>query len=131
MSKPTLLMAFTRRNLASVLASSMKVDQVKDGRKLIASFTRMCRSNTPPVAVVLDLTLPIVGGKSSSMALRAIEDALGCGRVPIIFLSSEPKSGLLDRLINFLGDSYYLQYDRSWNEAQIAAAVLDNLQKVG
>ncbi len=83
-------------------ADGFEVTTVKNGLDAMEVI-----ESSPPSLIVLDLSLPGLGGLDILKRVRASEDALGRGRLPIIVLSG--RDGETDRIVGLdLGADDYL-----------------------
>ena len=100
------------------------------GRKLVSEYTRALRGGSEVVGVVLDTRLPAGGGKSSAIALRAIEKAFGVRPVGFVFHTAAPRDENLERVLAYLGRSAYRQRGADPGGPQAVAEVVAGLQEV-
>jgi hypothetical protein len=61
-------------------------------------------------AVVMEVNLSIVGGKTCSIAIRSVEQAFAAPMVPILFLSPKEADGNLKRVMAYVKSSRCLAY---------------------
>ncbi len=78
------------------------------GRRLVTEFTRALQRGAQVVAVVLEVQLPIVGGKTASIALRCVEQAFATQRAPLLFLAEDGPDANLVRVLDHLKDAHFL-----------------------
>jgi len=100
------------------------------GRSLVRDYTAALIAGESVVGVVLETRLPVGGGKSSAIALRAVEKAFGVPPVPFVFYTTAPRDPNLERVMTYLGKSnYYQQSDESPPGPTAAQAVADQLKQ--
>ncbi len=99
-----------------------RVEGCDTGRSLVAAFTRVLRVGDTVAAVVLETKLPAGGGKSSAIALRAVERAFDVSPAGFVFHTSTPRDDNLDRVMEWLGQTAYRQRpaDDPAGEASVA-----------
>ncbi len=107
MPETILLVAIADRARRDAVATGLigRADRVvpcENGRKLVTAMTRALAQKAKVAGVVMDVTLPIIGGKTSSIALRYVEKAFGAGRAPIVFLSPTPPDQNLGKVVAYL-----------------------------
>ena len=94
-----------REQAVSLLSDARLAGRViacNSGRRLVTEYTRALQRGAQVRAVWMELSLPIVGGKTASIALRCIEKALGGSRVPILFLSDSALDAKLKRVLDYI-----------------------------
>jgi DNA-binding response OmpR family regulator len=99
-----------------------RVEGCDTGRSLVGAFTRVLRVGDSVAAVVLDTKLPAGGGKSSAIALRAVERAFDVPPAGLVFHTTTPRDENMDRVIEWLGQTAYRQRpaDDPAGEASVA-----------
>ncbi len=124
----------TREQLVAGLGEHGVADRIEGcdtGRALVAAFTRALRVGDLVAAVVLDTKLPAGGGKSSAIALRAVERAFDVPPAGFVFHSSTPRDENLDRVLEWLGQAAYRQRPADDPSGEVALAeLLGALQEV-
>ncbi len=102
--------AAVREGLVAGLAAqgvADRVDGCDSGRSLVAACARVLRKGDSLVAVVLDNKLSIGGGKSSAIAVRAVERGFGAARTGFVFHMAAERDASLDRILDWLGQAAY------------------------
>ena len=102
--------AAVRKGLLEGLAAqgvAARGDGCDSGRSLVAACARGLREGHSLVAVVLDNKLAIGGGKSSAIAVRAVERAFGAARTGFVFHMAAERDASLDRILDWLGQAAY------------------------
>jgi len=88
-----------------------RVEACESGRALVAAFARALHQADEVVGVVLDTKLPIGGGRSSALAVRAVEKAFETPPAPIVFYLEGKADSNLDKIIAYLGCGAHCQRD--------------------
>lgn len=101
-----------RQALAAALVAagvSPRVVECDSGRMLVGNYTRLLRASKPVAGVVLDTQLPIGGGKSSAIAIRAVESGFGASPATFLFHTTAPYDDNLKRVLAYVRRSGYLE----------------------
>jgi len=99
--------AFLRQVTRDLLTSrslAKEVVECDDGPAFIEAYVRALAAGQKPELVVLDVRMPEMDGRDVARAMRALEDAMGVKRTPILFFSGvlcdEPFKATLEALGN-------------------------------
>lgn len=84
-----------------------RVEGCDSGRSLVTAYARALRAGDAVAAVVLDVKLAAGGGKSSAIALRALEKAYEAEATGFVFHTASPRDANLDRVLQWLGRSAF------------------------
>lgn len=116
MSETLILVADTKQEhrdqVATALARAGLAERVipsDSGRRLITDYTRALQRGEQVLAVILDVNLSVLGGKTCSIAIRCIEQAYDHPPVPIIYLSAKEADANLKRVMAYVKTTGFVQ----------------------
>ena len=93
----------------SKLDGQPKLVAVEDGARLVNALTRLLLARQPPALVVLDLTLPRVGGQSAALIIRALEKSIGEKKIPVLLYGPDSGNDELKAFCKALGSTVHLR----------------------
>ena len=119
-----------RQALAAALLATgvaQRVVECDSGRMLVGNYVRLLRASAGVVGVVLETQLPVGGGKSSAIAIRAVEKGFGAAAVQFVFHTAAASDANLERVLAYLGRASHHQRvdgaDPATQAAGIAAGI--------
>lgn len=104
-----------------------RVQPCESGRRLVTEYTRALRAGSDVRAVVVDVQMPVVGGKTCSIAIRCIEKAFDGARVPLVFHGRGAADANLQRVLDYVGAAVFVSRDAA---ADLPGAVVQELRKL-
>ncbi|MBM4319912.1 MAG: response regulator transcription factor [Deltaproteobacteria bacterium] len=117
MAESMILVADARQEQRDQLAAALvraglteRIVSSESGRRLITDYVRALQRGEAVRAIVLDLNLSVLGGKTCSIAVRCIEQAFEQPPVPILFLSAKELDANLKRVMTYVKSSGFLQH---------------------
>jgi len=122
-----------RKVLAAALQQAGAAERVVEcdsGRMLVGTYAKALRSSLEVAGVVLDTRLPLGGGKSSAIAIRAVERGMSAGPVAFVFHTADPRNEAFERLLGFIGRAGHRQRAEGAAPAGEATALVATLQEV-
>ncbi|MDY0059476.1 MAG: hypothetical protein RBU45_06675 [Myxococcota bacterium] len=135
MPESVILIADPQREQRDRLALSLmttglaaRVLPSENGRRLITEYARALRREDSVVAIVLEVSLPIVGGKTASIAMRCLEQAFEQPPAPILFHSDKPEDANLQRVMAYVKRSRFLPRGEALQIAEVVQALQEMLR---
>ena len=125
--------AARRQALAAALQPTGVAERIVEcdsGRMLVGTYAKALRSSLPIAGIVLDTKLPLGGGKSSAIAVRAVERGMSAAPAPFVFCTAEPRDQGFERLLTFVGKAGHHQRPEGAQPEEVAAALVAALQEL-
>ena len=125
--------AARRQALAAALQQTGVAEQIVEcdsGRMLVGTYAKALRSSLPIAGIVLDTRLPLGGGKSSAIAVRAVERGMSAAPATFVFHTADPRDQAFERLLVFVGKAGHRQRAEGAEPAEEAAALVATLREV-
>ncbi len=119
-----------RDSVATTLVAAgfaQRVQPCESGRRLVTEFARALRAGNQVGAVVLDVQLPVVGGKTCSIALRCIERAFSVASTPLVFHAQAPADANLKRVLDYVGAAVFVCRQEA---ADLPSSISNELRKL-
>jgi len=125
--------AARREALAEALQEAGAAERIVEcdsGRALVGTYAKALRSSLSITGIVLDTRLPLGGGKSSAIAVRAVERGMSAKPAPFVFHTADARDAAFERLLVFVGRAGHRQRPDGAQPADEATALVAALQEV-
>jgi len=102
-------LAGAARQVVAGLPGAPELVALDDGAKCVGAFTKLAKAGHPPVLVVLDEDLPRVSGRSTALAVRALERAFDLKPTALLLYTEEPADDELKAFLAGLTRAVHLR----------------------
>jgi CheY-like chemotaxis protein len=92
--------------IRSGLAQDVRVTE--NGYEFLVAFQELADAALPVDLVILDVEMPVMDGINAATSMRAIEQAMGLPRAPILFFTSMQTSPAFFRALEHLSPARHL-----------------------